>query len=215
MGRNRKYCARECRETVRLYLNRRTGLLRALNTRYATFYFTEWIVVMDLLPYGTEQIFSYILPRSPGCKPVFTFAELSDMLGSAWWAEHNRTNKRYIASRHVLEKARKSDASEDGVKPLELVLPNVRRSALITLNLKQTDLAEGNLKDSIKRAYRRMVKQHHPDLGGDSVSFRKIHEAYECLLEWARHPTFTRKAGFPDKWFYEGSNNRWIEPTKR
>ena len=37
----RKYCSIECRQRLRYNLNLRTGLLRALNTRYATFYFTE------------------------------------------------------------------------------------------------------------------------------------------------------------------------------
>ena len=40
----RKYCSIECRQRLRYNLNLRTGLLRALNTRYATFYFTESLI---------------------------------------------------------------------------------------------------------------------------------------------------------------------------
>jgi curved DNA-binding protein len=33
----------------------------------------------------------------------------------------------------------------------------------------------------IKKAYRSLVKQHHPDQGGDPETFKKINEAYEVL----------------------------------
>lgn len=200
---------------ARLYLDRRTGLLRALNTKYATFYFTDWIIMVDILPYGKDQIFSYMLPRKPHCKPVLAFSELSYILGNAWWAERNRTKKRYIASRHVLEKAKVTNGSTETVRPVDRVMPAVNGTSLIALNLSRSDLLEGDLRDAIKKAYRRQVKKHHPDLGGDSVTFRKIHEAYERLIEWSKHPTFRRKAGFPDKWFYDGGLNRWMEPTRR
>ena len=35
----------------------------------------------------------------------------------------------------------------------------------------------------IKKAHRRLAKQHHPDLGGSADNFRKINEAYQLLLE--------------------------------
>lgn len=37
--------------------------------------------------------------------------------------------------------------------------------------------------DQIKRAYRNLVKQHHPDQGGDADRFKKINEAYETLKD--------------------------------
>ena len=46
----RKYCSVACRKNLRHQLNIRTGLLKALNTRYATFYFTEALLIMDVLP---------------------------------------------------------------------------------------------------------------------------------------------------------------------
>jgi len=109
MGR-RKYCSIDCRQKLRYHLNLRTGLLRALNTRYATFYFTDSIIILDLLPYGSGEMFSYLYPRTHGRKPFEDYCIMSNILGNAWWAERNRTNKRYIATRHLLEKAEVKDA---------------------------------------------------------------------------------------------------------
>jgi hypothetical protein len=37
-------------------------------------------------------------------------------------------------------------------------------------------------KQQIKNAYRKLVKQHHPDAGGDAQKFIKVQTAYETLL---------------------------------
>ena len=49
--------------------------------------------------------------------------------------------------------------------------------ALLVLGLKR-----GASQDSIKKSYRRLVKQHHPDLGGSVDQFRKVNEAYQQLM---------------------------------
>ncbi|MBT8340286.1 MAG: J domain-containing protein, partial [Desulfatitalea sp.] len=179
---------------------------------YATFYFTDFVIVMDLLPYDMEQIYSYMLPRSPGRKPVDDFCDLSNMLGQRWWNERNRTKKRYVASQHVLDQAQRPCRSKETVIPGTLAVPAVRQSSLVTLNLKPDTLTFANMHDQIKQAYRRQAKKHHPDLGGDAQAFLKIQQAYEMLIDWTRNPTFIRKSGFPDKWLYEGAYNRWIQP---
>ena len=210
--RRRRYCAMSCRQNLLASLNRRAGLLRALNTRYGTFYFTDFVIIMDLLPYDSDQIHSYLLARSPGKKPVEDFCVLSNILGNVWWTERNRTKKRYLATRHVLEQASKPASSVERVMPSELVVPSIRKSNLMSLDLETADLIPSNLEKRIKQAYRRQAKKHHPDIGGNAQAFLKIQEAYESLLHWAKHPTFSRRRGFPDKWLYEGAYDRWVQP---
>ncbi len=88
----RKYCSIDCRQKLRYTLDVRTGLLKALNTRYATFYFTDIMIIMDVLPYDSKQIFSFFFPRSSGKKPAEDYSSLSVILGNEWWVE-KKTNK--------------------------------------------------------------------------------------------------------------------------
>lgn len=213
--RHRRYCANACRQNLLATLNRRSGLLRALNARYATFYFTEHLIVLDMLLYDREQIYSYMLPRSAGKKPVEDFCELSNRLGAKWWHEKNRTKKRYLASQFLLEQAKKQFQPKDTIIPATLAVPAVRGSNLIILELRADELTFANLDSRIKQAYRRQVKKHHPDLGGSAQMFLKIHEAYEKLIQWSKNPTYVRRSGFPDKWLYEGAKDYWIQPVIR
>lgn len=212
MGR-RKYCSIDCRQKLRYSLNMRTGLLNALSTRYATFYFTTALIFLDVLPYGSKNIFSFLFPRSLRRKPVDDFGRLANVLGRAWWAERRRTNKRYIATQHVLEKAQNNNSGCKSIKPFEIVEPARMAKSLTFLKLGRADLDAPELQRIIKSAYRQQAKTHHPDQGGDTAVFRRVQQAYEQLMDWAENPTFTRRRGFPDKWFYEGSTNRWIQPA--
>lgn len=208
----RRYCSPACRRRLLYKLDMRTGLIQALNIRYATFYFSDAFIVMDMLPYGTREIFSFFYPRSPGRVPAEDFSDMADTLGDSWWGEKRRTNKRYLASRFVLEQAIRNRICESGVKPLSKHIPNFKGKSLSFLNIDRSDLDSPDLGQIIKNAYRRQAKLHHPDLGGDADTFRRIHQAYEELLCWSKNPTFRRRRGFPDKWFYDGSTNKWIQP---
>jgi len=209
----RKYCSVECRQRLRNSLNLRTGLLRALNTKYATFYFTETVIILDVLPYGSAELFSYIFPRTPGVKPVDDYRTMSNILGNAWWAERNRTNKRYLATRFILEKAKSKDPESVPIKPVEVKQPARLKKSLMFLKLQKSDLNSPSLQRKIKSAYRKQAMRHHPDLGGDAAEFRKLHDAYEQIIKWSENPVFIRRRGFPDKWFYDGSTVRWIQPA--
>jgi hypothetical protein len=209
----RRYCSIGCRQDLRRKLNARTGLLKALNTRYATFYFTEAAVVMDILAHGSLQIFSFVYPRTPGAAPSTDFCRLSNMLGNTWWDERRRTNRKYLANERVFGAARDSGGSSQGVRPLEIRTPAVNGSHLLHLRLRRQDLGNKKLLQTIKTAFRNQAMKHHPDRGGDNRSFRKIFRAYEEMLCWAESPTFITRRGFPDKWFYDGRRNRWVQPT--
>ena len=209
----RRYCSIECRQRLRYNLNMRTGLLRALSTRYATFYFTESMIVLDLLPYGSVELFSFIFPRSRGKKPVEDFCTMSNILGNAWWDEKRRTNKRYLANLHVLQKANSKNVDAKSIKPIEIREPVRMGRSLAFLKIKKTDLTSPKLQQIIKKAYRQQAKRYHPDLGGDAAVFRKLHDAYRQLIHWSENPVFISRRGFPDKWFYYGSSNKWIQPA--
>jgi DnaJ-domain-containing protein 1 len=43
-------------------------------------------------------------------------------------------------------------------------------------------LAWGASREAIKKAHRRLVKQHHPDVGGEAEAFRRVNDAYQLLM---------------------------------
>jgi hypothetical protein len=47
----------------------------------------------------------------------------------------------------------------------------------------------GSSEDAIKNAYRKLVKVHHPDLGGKADTFMRIQRAYENLTDPSMRPT--------------------------
>jgi len=208
----RRYCSVKCRQHLRQKLNTRSGLLQALNTRYATFYFTETVIILDVVPHGIRELFRYAALRSDGSKPAEDFGRMTNMLGDAWWAEEKRTAKNYLASRRVLEMAERLVISEGLTRPRLIKVPTVKPENLIYLDMAKADLGSRELPKMIKNAYRRQVKIHHPDVGGKAAAFRKIHEAYKDLLRWADDPKFIRRRGFPDKWYYDGDNKKWVQP---
>ena len=209
----RKYCSIECRQRLRRALNMRTGLLRALNVRYAAFYFTDETIILDVLPFGSREISSFLYPRSERNKPADDFCRMADALGNAWWNERKRTNKKYLASQLVFEQAHRNGSDAEQVQPLEIRIPSIKGRSLIRLKLGKSVLGSKELHRVIKTAYRQQAMKYHPDRGGDSAAFRKIHQAYQELIQWAESPTFVRRRGFPDKWFYDGDTNRWVQPT--
>jgi len=211
----RRYCSITCRQQLRYQLNVRSGLLRALHTRYATFYFTDGLLILDILPYNEPGIYSFLYLREKDRVPAQDFSQMSNLLGNTWWQEKKRTRKSYLASRHVLEKADKKSTSVDALKPIEIRIPSLKGNgkSLVHLKLSKTDLDRPKLKGVIKSAFRRQARKYHPDFGGGGESFRRIYQAYEDLMAWAEEPTFMRRSGFPDKWFYDGEKNRWVQPA--
>ena len=183
-----------------------------MGARYATFYFTDEVIVLDVMTCQSWYIYSFIHARRSDVTPAQDFARMANRLGKAWWQERNRTQRRYLASSFLLDMARRGGAT-DAVRPMVVSRPAIAGSALECLKLNSASLDTPELKKLIKSAYRRQAKSHHPDAGGSAAVFRRIHQAYEELLGWAENPVFTKRRGFPDKWFYDGRRNRWVQPT--
>ena len=209
----RRYCSLKCRQHLRQKLNTRGGLLQALNTRYASFYFSDDMIILDVVPHGIREIFRYTALRTDGMKPAEDFGALTNRLGDAWWEEEKRTGKNYLASRRVLELAERHVISEGLARPRLIKVATAKPENLILLDMAKADLSSRDLIKMIKNAYRRQVKIHHPDAGGKAATFRKIHEAYKEMLLWADHPSFIRRRGFSDKWYYDGDNKKWVQPV--
>ena len=91
--------------------------------------------------------------------------ELQNRQKSARQGRRTRSDQR-ASDRNSESYGRGGHSSEDS-----------RREALHVLGLKH-----GASQDSIKKSYRQLVKQHHPDLGGSAEEFRKINEAYQQLI---------------------------------
>lgn len=51
--------------------------------------------------------------------------------------------------------------------------------------------------DDVKKAYRKLAREHHPDKGGDPEKFKKVQEAYEILSDPQKRENFDR-FGTPD-----------------
>lgn len=211
-GRRRKYCSVDCRRRLHRRLDQRTGLLVALNTRYATFYFTRRVVVLDLVIGEDTAVHSFMYPRSAGLVPAEDFSRMAESLGRLWWNARHRTRKRYLASRSVLAEAVCRRNGRSALVPLMRRQASVRQGALTCLNIDRDSLAGPDLEGYIKRAFRRQAMQRHPDVGGDGEGFRKLRQAYEELLEWAEAPSFILRRGFVDKWFYDATRNAWVQP---
>jgi len=50
--------------------------------------------------------------------------------------------------------------------------------------------------DEIKRAYRRLASQHHPDKGGDKATFQDIQAAYETLTDPQKRAAYDNPSPF-------------------
>lgn len=60
--------------------------------------------------------------------------------------------------------------------------------------------------DEIKRAYRKLASQHHPDKGGDTAKFQEIEEAYRVLSDPGQRANYDRgPQGWPDQFGQGGS----------
>lgn len=60
--------------------------------------------------------------------------------------------------------------------------------------------------DEIKRAYRKLASQHHPDKGGDTATFQKIEQAYRVLSDPAARQDYDRPRNAGNQNFHDFSD---------
>jgi len=58
--------------------------------------------------------------------------------------------------------------------------------------------------EEIKSSYRKLAKQHHPDLGGDVAKFQQISEAYEILTDADKRAHYDHQLRNPQPQFNQG-----------
>lgn len=49
---------------------------------------------------------------------------------------------------------------------------------------------KGASEDEIKKAFRRLAHEHHPDKGGDQQKFKDVNEAYQVLGDKQKRATY-------------------------
>lgn len=61
--------------------------------------------------------------------------------------------------------------------------------------------------DDIKRAYRKLAAQHHPDRGGDTAKFQEIQSAYDTLSDPEKRSQYDnpQPQGFPGGFHFHGN----------
>jgi hypothetical protein len=64
----------------------------------------------------------------------------------------------------------------------------------------------------IKAAYKKLAKIYHPDVGGDTEKFKRLNEAHQQMLLWAKNPQFISRKALVSCWSYDSSTNRWAPP---
>jgi DnaJ-class molecular chaperone len=74
-------------------------------------------------------------------------------------------------------------------------------------------LSKSASQDEIKRAYRKLALQYHPDKGGDQEKFKKVNEAYQMLSDPQKRSQYDRfgKAGaqgFSQRGGFEGFSSQ-------
>ncbi len=215
MKRGRRYCSAECREQMRWVLSLAKGLLRTFNARYAAFSFTADYVVLDVLPAWTRGISRFIGHRTPGQKPALDLKNLILESGEEWYGLLGRRNSRSVASLRLLNDNHKPHLDPNSIKPASKSRPRLSKresDCLKVLKIEREVLSSEGCALTIKRAYKRLAKRHHPDAGGDAETFKRLNEAHQQMLMWAENPQYTCRKALLDSWSYDGSTNRWTPP---
>ncbi|MDB9822757.1 DnaJ domain-containing protein [Deltaproteobacteria bacterium] len=211
----RRYCSKECRQQMLWVLSLSKGLLKIFNARYASFSFDRNHVILDILPVWSKDISRFIQERTSGKKPAEDFKNLILQYGREWHHTISNNNSKSYASFLLLKKNFNGKISAGTIRPSHKLRPRFSRHEKESVKLLQLGLneliAEGHT-TKIKSAYKKLAKIHHPDMGGDTEKFKRLNEAHQQMLLWAKNPHFTTRRALIDCWSYDSSTNRWAPP---
>jgi len=211
----RRYCSRECRKQLNWVLSLSRGLLSIFNARYATFSFNNTQVILDILPIWSKDISRFVGKRIPGKKPADDLKDLILQSGTDWHDMIRKKSSRSYASLYLLKKNSNKKLHSDALKPDNKLRPRFskqEKESIRLLNLDPADLVLGMHKSLIKSAYKKMAKVHHPDMGGDAEKFKRLNEAHQQMLTWAKKPQFTSRKALVECWSFDSSTSRWSPP---
>jgi len=211
----RRYCSRQCRQKLMWVLSLSKGLLQTLNTRYATFSFTEHCVALDVMPTWSNGISRFVYERKSGYPPANALKELVLEAGKEWYEKRSRRISRSFASQSILQEKVEQSINPDSIMPNTNRIPRLsadQKKALRHLNINMDNLVFGDYVREIRKAYRGMAKVYHPDKGGDGERFKEINRAHELMIQWTGDPKFQSNSALPGCWSYNGYRNRWSPP---
>ena len=215
IGSRRRYCSKECRGYIQWVLSLSKGLLRALNTRYAAFSFTSDQVILDVFPVWSKHISRFSRSRTRGNKPAEDLKRMVLEFGRQWHDMVNNNRSMSYASLHLVNRNHQKAIALEQIKPDRKSNPRLSKQetgSLKVLKLERNDLANDGSKATIRAAYKKMAKVHHPDAGGDEDQFKKLNNAHEQMLLWAENPQYTSRKALQGCWSYDGFNSRWSPP---
>ena len=69
---------------------------------------------------------------------------------------------------------------------------------------KELNLTPQATKDDIKKSFRKLALEHHPDVGGDEEKFKKINEAYSTLIDEEKRRNYDTRSTEPR--IFSGTN---------
>ncbi len=135
--------------------------------------------------------------------------------GREWHEMVKNNHSMSYASLHLVNQNHQKSIALERIKPNRNCSPRLSKDetgCLKILALKRDDLSNDGSKATIKTAYKKMAKVHHPDAGGNEDQFKKLNDAHEQMLSWAESPQYTSRRALQGCWSYDGFNGRWSPP---
>ena len=173
-------------------------------------------------PYHSHSAFAgnplLISPEFLVQENLLSAEDLKDLIlqsGEEWHEMVSSHKSKGYASLFLLRKNHDQTVPADAVMPDRRVKPRfsrVEKESIKALRIGVNELLSETAVERVKSAYKRMAKLHHPDMGGRAEDFRRLNEAHEQMIVWAKNPQFTARKALVDCWSYDGYTNRWVPP---